>query len=85
MCPWNLKGPRVREFLQHLLANDVAKLKRPGKALYSCMPSEAGGVLAILIVYFMTESWFRLVVNAGRGQRISCGPRAQREFNVEGH
>jgi len=31
MCPVDLKGPRVREFLQHLLANDVAKLKRPAK------------------------------------------------------
>src|ERR1700732_4599868 len=37
MCAVDLKGPRVRQFLQHLLANDVAKLKLPGKALYSCM------------------------------------------------
>src|SRR6201989_1942371 len=36
MCPIDLKGTRVREFLRHLLANAIAKLKRPGKALYSC-------------------------------------------------
>jgi aminomethyltransferase len=65
MCPVDLKGARVRQFLQHLLANDVAKLKLPGKALYSCMLNEAGGVLDDLIVYFLEESWFRLVVNAG--------------------
>src|SRR4051812_18492749 len=65
MCPIDLKGARAREFLRHLLANDVAKLKRPGKALYSCMLNESGGVLDDLIVYYLTDSWFRLVVNAG--------------------
>ena len=65
MCPVDLKGARVRELLRHLLANDVAKLKRPGKALYSCMLNEAGGVLDDLIVYYLDDSWFRLVVNAG--------------------
>ena len=59
------KARAYGEFLRHLLANDVAKLKRPGKALYSCMLNESGGVLDDLIVYFLTDSWFRLVVNAG--------------------
>ena len=40
----DLRGPRVRDFLRHLLANDVAKLKTAGKALYSCMLREDGGV-----------------------------------------
>jgi aminomethyltransferase len=61
----DLEGERVRDFLRHLLANDVAKLQTPGKALYSCMLKEDGGVIDDLIVYFMTESWFRMVVNAG--------------------
>ncbi|HVF33727.1 MAG TPA: glycine cleavage system aminomethyltransferase GcvT [Candidatus Saccharimonadia bacterium] len=60
----DLRGPRVREFLRHLLANDVDKLKKPGKALYSCMLDPRGGVIDDLIVYFMDESWFRMVVNA---------------------
>jgi aminomethyltransferase len=64
MCVIDLKGARVRAFLQHLLANDVAKLKAPGKALYSCMLNERGGVIDDLIVYYR-ESWYRLVVNAG--------------------
>jgi aminomethyltransferase len=61
----DLRGPRVREFLRTLLANDVAKLKEQGKALYSCMLNEAGGVIDDLIVYFQNESWIRMVVNAG--------------------
>jgi aminomethyltransferase len=65
MCIVDLKGARTREFLRFLLANDVAKLKIPGRALYSCMLLPSGGVIDDLIVYFMTESWFRLVVNAG--------------------
>ncbi len=65
MCIVDLKGARTREFLRFLLANDVAKLTIPGQALYSCMLQPAGGVIDDLIVYFMSESSFRLVVNAG--------------------
>ena len=60
----DLGGMRCREFLRHLLANDIGKLKQPGKALYSCMLNEDGGVIDDLIVYFLAEDWFRLVVNA---------------------
>ncbi|HVH83958.1 MAG TPA: hypothetical protein VM713_06550, partial [Steroidobacteraceae bacterium] len=65
MCVVDLKGPRVRALLAQLLANDVAKLKNAGKALYSCMLNERGGVIDDLIVYLLTESSFRAVVNAG--------------------
>jgi aminomethyltransferase len=65
MCVIDLTGARVREFLRQLLANDVAKLTIPGRALYSCMLLPGGGVIDDLIVYFLTEAWFRLVVNAG--------------------
>jgi len=65
MCVVDLRGAKVREFLRRLLANDVAKLGKPGKALYSCMLRENGGVIDDLIVYFLTEEWFRMVVNAG--------------------
>ncbi|MDH5710258.1 MAG: glycine cleavage system aminomethyltransferase GcvT [Gammaproteobacteria bacterium] len=61
----DLKGERVREFLRYLLANDVNKLKEPGKALYSCMLREDGGVIDDLIVYYMNDGWYRMVVNAG--------------------
>jgi aminomethyltransferase len=61
----DLTGDRVREFLTSLLANDVGRLKIPGKALYSCMLLPSGGVIDDLIVYFMSDTWFRAVVNAG--------------------
>ena len=61
----DLEGARTREFLSNLLANDVAALAVPGKALYSCMLNEAGGVLDDLIVYYRDATRFRLVVNAG--------------------
>lgn len=60
----DLNGQRVREFLRYLLANDVGRLKNTGKALYSCMLNEQGGVIDDLIVYFQEETQFRLVVNA---------------------
>jgi aminomethyltransferase len=61
----DLSGDHVREFLSSLLANDVGRLKIPGKALYSCMLLPSGGVIDDLIVYFMSDTWFRVVVNAG--------------------
>ncbi len=60
----DLSGSRCREFLRHLLANDVAKLKDRGKALYSCMLNPDGGVIDDLIVYYLTDTDYRLIVNA---------------------
>jgi aminomethyltransferase len=80
----DLRGGRVREFLQRLLANDVAKLKLPGKALYSCMLNEQGGVLDDLIVYYLTDSWYRMVVNAGtRDKDLAWIREHSRTFAVE--
>ncbi len=65
MCIVDLLGARVRDFLRYLVANDVARLdKKPGKALYSCMLNEKGGVIDDLIIYYMDTVWYRLVVNA---------------------
>ena len=60
----DLAGERTREFLRRLLANGIDKLRTPGKALYSCMLNERGGVVDDLIVYFLAEDFFRVVVNA---------------------
>jgi len=69
MLAIDLRGGGARDFLRYLLANDVAKLVTPGGALYSCMLNESGGVLDDLIVYFLGEDRFRLVVNAGTAER----------------
>jgi aminomethyltransferase len=60
----DLAGAGARDFLRIALANNVDKLKDSGKALYSCMLREDGGVLDDLIVYFLREDLFRIVVNA---------------------
>ena len=84
MCVVDLKGARVRPFLQTLLANDVGKLKQPGKALYGCMLNEAGGVIDDLIAYFLSDTFFRAVVNAGtRDKDLEWIRRHAREFDVE--
>ena len=84
MCVIDARGARVREFFSKLLANDVAKLTQPGKALYSCMLNEAGGVIDDLIVYFLTEAWFRVVVNAGtRDKDLAWMRGIAPQFGVE--
>ncbi len=84
MCALDLTGSRTREFLRYLLANDVAKLKTAGKALYSCMLNEQGGVIDDLIVYYMHDSWFRMVVNAGTRDKDIAWIRQQAiAFSVE--
>jgi aminomethyltransferase len=65
----DVEGPGARDFLRRALANDVARLVVPGKALYSCMLNEAGGVLDDLIVYHLDDRRYRLVVNAGTAQK----------------
>jgi aminomethyltransferase len=65
----DLQGPAVRSFLHLCLANNVDRLTERGKAIYSCMLNEQGGVVDDLIAYFMSEEWFRLVVNAGTADK----------------
>jgi aminomethyltransferase len=63
------KGEGVRAFLRYLLANNADKITLPGKALYSAMLNPNGGVIDDLIIYFMDEKWFRIVVNAGTADK----------------
>ncbi len=75
----------ARSFLRALIANNVDKLTQPGKALYSCMLNEAGGVIDDLIVYFMRDDWFRVVVNASTADKDIAWMRqvaADRRFDV---
>lgn len=60
----DLDGEGSRDFLRYLLANDVARLKDEGKALYSCMLNEQGGVIDDLIVYYVRNNFYRMVINA---------------------
>lgn len=64
----DLQGEEAAAFLRYLLANNIDKLKM-GKALYTCMLNEQGGVIDDLIVYKLAEDLYRLVVNAGTAEK----------------
>lgn len=65
----DVTGDGATRFLRKLIANDVAKLAAPGRALYSCMLNPQGGVIDDLIVYFFTPDRWRVVVNAGTADK----------------
>lgn len=79
----DLHGERSQDLLRLLLANDVARLKVHGKAMYACMLNEQGGIIDDLIVYFMADGFHRLVVNASRTQvDLAWVRRHAPEFDV---
>jgi len=80
----DLHGDGTRDFLRHLVANNVDKLKVQGKALYTCMLNEHGGVIDDLIVYFFDEAHFRLVVNAAtRAKDLAWIQQQAAAFGIE--
>jgi len=80
----DMKGDNVKAFLQKLFANDVAKLKDAGKALYSCMLNEEGGVIDDLITYYINDTFYRTVVNAStREKDLAWINKQAAEFGVE--
>ena len=59
-----LKGPKALDLIQRVTSNDASKLTA-GKAQYSCLPNEQGGIVDDLIVYCLEENnSYMLVVNA---------------------
>lgn len=79
MLPIDIKGDGARAFLRRLVANNVDKLVQPGKALYSCMLNPEGGVIDDLIIYYLSESHFRAVVNAGTAEKDLAWMVAKRD------
>ena len=63
MGEFRLRGPRALNLLQRTTSNDASKLQ-PGKAQYSCLPNEQGGIVDDLLVYMLGEEDYFLVVNA---------------------
>ncbi|RMU30994.1 glycine cleavage system aminomethyltransferase GcvT [Pseudomonas syringae group genomosp. 3] len=79
----DLLGREAKAWLRRLLANDVDKLKTPGRALYSAMLDEQGGVIDDMIVY-LTADGYRLVVNAATGAKDLAWMRSQLgDFDVQ--
>ncbi len=69
MLALDLEGEGARAFLARALANDVGRLRQAGKALYSCMLREDGGIVDDLIVHFVRGDLFRMVVNAATADK----------------
>ena len=83
MTVLDMRGAQARPFLRRLFANSVDKLTKPGKALYSCMLDEHGGVIDDLIVYYLAEDFFRTVVNAAtRDKDLPWIQRHAADFGV---
>jgi aminomethyltransferase len=79
-----VEGAGARDFLRHALANNVDKLQAAGRALYSCLLNEAGGVIDDLIVYFFREDFFRIVVNAATAEKDIAWFQALRDRYAPG-
>ena len=73
----DLHGEGVKDFLRRLVANSIDKLKAHGRALYTCMLDERGGVIDDLIVYAMADTHYRLVVNAATREKDLAWIRGQ--------
>ena len=81
----DIEGSEAKAWLQKLLANDVAKLKTVGKALYSAMLNEEGGIIDDLIVYLMNEeaTQYRIVSNAAtRDKDLANFEKVAKDFDV---
>lgn len=77
----DVSGGAAKAFLRYLLANDVGKLELAGKALYSCMLNPEGGVVDDLIVYFLRDNHYRVVINsATREKDLAWLDREARNF-----
>ena len=81
----DIRGEQTLDFLRFLLANDIDKVSAsPGKALYSCMLNEEGGVIDDLIVYYLSDDLCRIVTNAGtREQDMAWMLQQSKSFSVE--
>jgi len=79
-----VKGSQAKSYLRYLLANDVDKLNKSGKALYSGMLNEKGGVIDDLIVYYIDDTHYRVVVNAStREKDLAWMNKQTADFSVE--
>ena len=77
----DITGNDASTWLQYLLTNDVAKLQ-PWQALYSCLCNEQGGVIDDLIVYKLSDTNFRLVVNASTREKDIAWLKKHRKGDV---
>ncbi|MEZ5490074.1 MAG: glycine cleavage system aminomethyltransferase GcvT [Gammaproteobacteria bacterium] len=79
----DISGTGANEYLRRLLANDIARLDQVGRALYSAMLNEEGGVIDDLIVYRLSQG-YRMVVNcATRDKDLDWMHRQSTGYQVQ--
>ncbi len=80
----DIHGADAKAYLQRLLTHDVAKLTQTGSALYSGMLNHDGGIIDDLIVYFLSDTQYRMVVNAAtREKDLKWLEEQSASFDVE--
>jgi len=80
-----LKGPEALDLIQRVTSNDASKLTA-GKAQYSCLPNEEGGIVDDLLVYCLEENKsYMLVVNASNIEKDWNWISARNTKNAEMH
>lgn len=76
----DITGAHTLSFLEMVLANDINKISsQPGKALYSCLLNNDGGVIDDLIVYYINDQHCRIVSNASTKQKVIAWVTQQSE------
>jgi aminomethyltransferase len=79
-----LKGEHALDLIQSVTSNDASKLT-DGKAQYSCLPNETGGIVDDLIVYRIDSTTYMLVVNASNIDKDWSWIKQHDKWNVEMH
>ncbi len=79
-----LKGEGALDLIQRVTSNDASKLT-PGKAQYSCLPNNDGGIVDDLLVYKIDENSWMLVVNASNIEKDWNWIMKHNTANVEMH
>jgi aminomethyltransferase len=80
MGEFRLRGPKALDLIQRVTSNDASKLA-DGKAQYSCLPNNTGGIVDDLLVYKLADEDYMLVVNASN---IDKDWSWIKQFNTEG-
>ena len=79
-----LKGENALKLIQKVTSNDASVLT-DGKAQYSCLPNETGGIVDDLLVYRIDEKTYMLVVNASNIDKDWNWIKQHDTFGVEMH
>lgn len=66
---FRLKGPKAHRLVSSMLCNDIDKIE-PGRAQYTMLLEEAGGVIDDIIVWWLAEDDFIVLPNAGNSDEV---------------